>query len=62
MAGFYMKCNTMLKGINLAFSLLTSKMYLPKHNQILKVFKRYLVDKNFFKIDYKITLMLKSYQ
>lgn len=57
-----MKCNAMLKGINLAFSLLTSKMYLPKHNQILKVFKRYLVDNNFFKIDYKITIMLKSYQ
>lgn len=62
MAGFYMKCNTMLKGINLAFSLLTLKMYLPKYNQILKVFKRYLVDNNFFKIDYKITIMLKSYQ
>ena len=60
MAGFYMKCNTMLKGINLAFSLLTLKMYLPKYNQILKVFKRYLVDNNFFKIDYKITIMLKS--
>lgn len=57
-----MKCNTMLKGINLAFSLLTLKMYLPKYNQILKVFKRYLVDNNFFKIDYKITIMLKSYQ
>ena len=57
-----MKYNTILKGINLAFSLLTSKMYLPKHNQILKVFKRYLVDNSFFKIDYEITIMLKSYQ
>ena len=57
-----MKCNTMLKGVNLAFSLLTLKMYLPKHNQILKVFKRYLVDNSFFKIDYEITIMLKSYQ
>ena len=57
-----MKCNTMLKGVNLAFSLLKLKMYLPKHNQILRAFKRYLVDNNFFKIDYKNTIMLKSYQ
>ena len=62
MAGFYMKCNTMLKGDNLAFSFLTLKMYLPKHNQILKAFERYLVDNNFFKIDYKTIIMLKSYQ
>ena len=39
MTGFYMKCNTMLKGVNLAFSFLTLKMYLPKHNQILKANK-----------------------
>ena len=57
-----MKYNTIMKGINLAFSLLTSKMYLPKHIQVLKVFKRYLVDNSFFKIDYEITIMLKSYQ
>ena len=43
MTGFYMKCKTILKWVKLVFHLLNFNIYLPKHEQILKAFKRYSV-------------------
>ena len=48
----------MFKWVDVVLSLLTLNMYLPKHEQILKTFKRYSVNNNFFKIQYETTITL----